>query len=106
MMKQEIFDRINNDPNYILLVQKRSRLGWQLSFLMLLIYFGFVLVIAFNPAFLAQPLCPKSVVTVGIPLGLGVIMSAFVLTGIYVWRANREFDELTQKIKTNVKEVG
>ena len=40
-MKQEIFDRIKNDPNYMLLVQKRSRLGWQLSFIMLFIYFGF-----------------------------------------------------------------
>lgn len=104
-MKHDLVQRIKNDPNYTLLVQKRSRLGWQLTFIMLLIYFGFVLVIAFNPAFLAQPLCPKSVITVGIPLGLGVIVSAFVLTGVYVWRANREFDELTQKIKINAKEI-
>ena len=102
-MKQEIFDRIKNDPNYMLLVQKRSRLGWQLSFIMLFIYFGFVLLIAFDPAFLATPLAKGWVTTIGIPLGLGVIISAFVLTGIYVWRANSEFDELTQKIKTNVE---
>lgn len=102
-MKQEIFDRIKNDPNYMLLVQKRSRLGWQLSFIILLIYFGFVLLIAFDPAFLATPLAKGWVTTIGIPLGLGVIISAFVLTGIYVWRANSEFDELTQKIKTNVE---
>lgn len=102
-MKQELIQKIKNDPNYMLLVQKRSRLGWQLSFIILLIYFGFVLLIAFDPAFLATPLAKGWVTTIGIPLGLGVIISAFVLTGIYVWRANSEFDELTQKIKTNVE---
>lgn len=103
MMKQEIFDRINNDPNYTLLVQKRSRFGWQLSFVMLFIYFGFVLLIAFDPAFLAIPLAKGWVTTIGIPLGIGVIISAFVLTGIYVWRANKEFDSLTQKIKKELE---
>lgn len=102
-MKKEMIEKIKNDPNYMLLVQKRSRLGWQLSFIILLIYFGFVLLIAFDPAFLGTPLAKGWVTTIGIPLGLGVIISAFVLTGIYVWRANSEFDELTQKIKTNVE---
>jgi uncharacterized membrane protein (DUF485 family) len=44
-----------------------------------------------------------SVTTVGIPVGIGVILSAFILTGIYVRRANTEFDELTAKIKAKAK---
>lgn len=104
-MKRDLVQHIKNDPNYTLLVHKRNRLGWQLSFAMLCIYFGFVLLIAFDPAFLATPLAKGWVTTIGIPLGLGVIIMAFILTGIYVWRANTEFDELTQKIKTNVKGV-
>lgn len=104
-MKHDLVQHIKKDPNYALLVQKRSRFGWQLSFAMLFIYFGFVLLIAFVPSFLGTPLATGWVTTIGIPLGLGVIMSAFVLTGVYVWRANGEFDELTQKIKDNAKEA-
>jgi uncharacterized membrane protein (DUF485 family) len=104
-MKHDLVQHIKNDPNYTLLVQKRSRFGWQLSFIMLFIYFGFVLLIAFDPTLLGTPLATGWVTTMGIPLGLGVIVSAFVLTGIYVWRANGEFDELTQKIKVNLKEA-
>lgn len=105
MMKQEIFDRIKNDHDFIQLVRARSRFAWTLTIVMLFIYFGFILLIAFNPAFLATPLAQGRVTTIAIPLGLGVIVSAFVLTGVYVWRANGKFDALTQKIKDNVKET-
>ncbi|MDQ1298490.1 MAG: hypothetical protein QG558_1029 [Campylobacterota bacterium] len=103
-MKHDLVQHIKNDPNYALLVDKRSRFGWQLSFTMLFIYFGFILLIAFDPALLGMPLATGWITTIGVPLGLGVIMSAFVLTGIYVWRANGEFDVLIQKIKDNAKE--
>lgn len=102
-MKNEWIEKIKNDPNYVQLVKKRSRFGWQLSFIMLFIYFGFVLLIAFNPTFLGMPLAQGNVMSIGIPLGLGVIISAFLLTGIYVWRANDEFDALTQKIKKDLE---
>ncbi len=104
-MKQELVDRIKNDPDYIRLVSTRSRFAWILSIIMLVIYFGFVLVIAFDPSLLGTPLCEGSVTTIGIPIGIAVIVSAFILTGIYVRRANGEFDELTNKIKEKVKGV-
>jgi len=66
------------------------------------IYYGFILIIAFNKEFLSQPLWSGSITTVGIPIGLGVIISAFILTGIYVFRANSEFDRLTAEIKEEV----
>ena len=55
-----------------------------------------ILLIAFNGDFLGQALWEGSVTTVGIPIGLGVIISAFVLTGIYTARANSEFDRLNK----------
>jgi len=73
-----------------------------LAIVMLVIYYGFILIVAFNKEFLGQPLSPGSITTVGIPVGLGVIVSAFVLTGIYVFRANSEFDRLTREIKEEV----
>jgi len=102
-MKQEMVDRIKNDPDFLQLVKERSKFAWTLTIVMLVIYFGFVLVIAFDPALLGTPLSEGSVTTVGIPVGVGVIISAFILTGIYVRRANSEFDELTAKIKAKAK---
>ena len=47
---------------------------------------------------LGAKLSPESSITWGIPLGVGLIVSAFVLTAIYVRRANGEFDELNKEI--------
>ncbi|MDD4855449.1 MAG: DUF485 domain-containing protein [Sulfuricurvum sp.] len=102
-MKQEMVDRIKNDPDFIQLVSVRSKFAWTLTIVMLVIYFGFVLTIAFDPSILGTPLSEGSVTTVGIPVGVAVIISAFLLTGIYVRRANGEFDELTRRIKAKAK---
>ncbi|MDP3466267.1 MAG: DUF485 domain-containing protein [Sulfuricurvum sp.] len=102
-MKQELVDRIKSDPDFLKLVSERSRFAWILTIIMLVIYFGFVLIIAFDPSFLGTPLSEGSVTTIGIPIGVGVILSAFILTGIYVRRANGEFDELTRRIKAKAK---
>ena len=69
---------------------------------MLVIYFGFVLLVAFAKPFLATPI-GNGVTTIGIPLGIFVIVAAFILTGIYVRRANSEFDDLTRDIVEGVK---
>ncbi|MDO9305150.1 MAG: DUF485 domain-containing protein [Sulfuricurvum sp.] len=102
-MKQEMVDRIKNDPDFIQLVTVRTKFAWTLTIVMLVIYFGFVLTIAFDPSILGTPLSAGSVTTVGIPVGVAVILSAFLLTGIYVRRANSEFDELTRRIKSKAK---
>ncbi len=94
--------RVRREPLFRQLVDKRTRFAWTLSAAMLVIYFGFVLVIAFAPKLLAVPI-GGGVMTVGIPVGLFVIVSAFVLTGIYVRRANSEFDPMTHQIMERVK---
>ncbi len=70
---------------------------------MLIIYVGFILLIAFAPQWLGTPLHEGTSVTRGIPIGIGVILISFVLTGIYVWRANGEFDRLTKAVMNEVK---
>ena len=102
-MQQELVEKIKNHPKYHELVSKRSRFAWILSIIMLVIYYAFILVIAFSPQTLAIKVTEMSVITIGIPIGLLVIISAFVLTGIYVWRANSEFDVLTHQIKEELK---
>lgn len=88
----EIYARIHADPEFRALQRIRERLCWLLSALMFVAFFGFILVIAFAPGLFAVRLGPDTVITLGIPLGVGIILLGFVLTGIYVWRANGEFD--------------
>jgi uncharacterized membrane protein (DUF485 family) len=89
--------RIEQDPNYQELVRRRSSLGWLLSLIMLIIYFGFILLVAYAPKFLGMRI-GDGVTTIGIPIGLAVIVLAFVLTGIYVRTANSSYDALIRKI--------
>ncbi|MEO7169371.1 MAG: DUF485 domain-containing protein, partial [Sphingomonas sp.] len=70
---------------------------WTLTFVMLAAYFGFVLLIAFDKSALAAPI-GSGVTSIGIPVGLGVILLAIGLTGLYVRRANRDYDALVQSL--------
>jgi uncharacterized membrane protein (DUF485 family) len=101
-MTPELYQRVQSDRRFQELVAKRTRFAWTLSATMLAIYFGFIFIIAFAPKLLAVPI-GKGVTTVGIPIGLLVIVSAFILTGIYVRRANSEFDALTHQIVEETK---
>jgi uncharacterized membrane protein (DUF485 family) len=97
-MSADLYERVRNNPKFHQLVAKRSRLAWGLSSIILLMYFSFILLIAFAPAILGQPISETSPITIGIPLGIFIIVSAFVLTGIYVSKANQDFDPINQEI--------
>lgn len=94
--------RIDANPKYHALKRQRDVLGWTLTVLMLLAYFGFIGLIAFDKAFLARPL-GDGVTTVGIPLAIGVMMFTILITAVYVRRANTTYDRLTAQI---VEEAG
>ncbi|MDV5823984.1 DUF485 domain-containing protein [Sphingobium naphthae] len=79
------------DPRYAALVARRARLGWTLSAIIFAAFVGYLLLIAFDPALLATPI-GAGVTSLGIPLGLGLILLAIVLTGFYVRQANRHHD--------------
>ena len=89
--------RVLNNPKFQELVRERSGFAWMLSGAMLIIYYGFILMVAFAKPLLAAKV-GSGVTSVGIVIGLGVIVSAFVLTGLYVQRANSRFDELTRNV--------
>ena len=90
-------DRIAASPTYRMLKHKRNRLGWTLTILMLIAYFGYIGLIAFDKSFLAQPI-GNGVSTIGIPIAIGLMVFTIVLTAIYVRRANNEFDRLAAQV--------
>ena len=91
------YEAIQRNPKYQELVRTRSSFGWTLTAITLMIYFGFILLIAYAPKFLGIHM-GSSVMTIGLPIGLLVIISAFVLVGIYVRRANSTYDSLIRDI--------
>ncbi|OEC86427.1 DUF485 domain-containing protein [Acinetobacter sp. YK3] len=96
-MNDHIVDKIKQNSQYLALRKKRNRLAYILTSMLLLVYFGYISLIAFNKPFLAQPI-GSGVTTVGIPLGMAVIVFTIIITGIYVRRANSEFDAMTKQI--------
>ena len=102
-MNDAIYARIENSARFKLLVEKRQRFALILTIIMLILYVGFILLIAFAPGWLGTPLHEGTNVTRGIPIGVGLIIISFLLTGVYVWRANGEFDRLTKQILDEVK---
>jgi uncharacterized membrane protein (DUF485 family) len=100
-MASQDYNQVLRSPRFQELVRQRTRFAWTLSIVMLVIYFGFILLVAFAKPLLATKI-GDGVTSLGIILGLGVILSAFVLTGIYVQRANSRFDEMTRHLTREI----
>ncbi|MGX7926880.1 DUF485 domain-containing protein [Tsuneonella sp. HG094] len=93
--------QIAADPRYQALLARRSRFTWMLTVIMLAAYFGYILLIAFNKQLLSRPI-GESTTTVGIPIGLGLILLGIFLTGVYVRRANSDFDPIVESIRQDL----
>ena len=94
---EALIAKIGANPKYRELTSKRNKLGWVMTILMLIVYFGFIGLIAFDKPFLAQPL-GSGVSSLGIPVAIGVMVFTIAITAIYVRRANGEYDRLTAEI--------
>ena len=94
-------DGIINNPRFQELVRERSSFAWTLSIVMLVIYYGFILLVAFGKDVLATKI-GGGVTTVGMVIALLVILSAIVLTGIYTFRANSRYDDLAEQLRKDL----
>lgn len=99
-MEHDVVQRVKADPNYQKLVKTRSRYSWMLAWAVMIVYYGFTALNAFDKPFMAAKI-GDGVMSRGVPLGLCVIVFTVAITGIYVRRANREFDALTESIHKN-----
>ena len=98
MKEDDVVARIQKNPKFLKMVSIRNNYSIIMSILMMIVYFGYILLIAFNKPFLATKVSEGSVMSVGIPMGLGVLVFTIIITAIYVRRANTEFDAMKDDI--------
>jgi cation/acetate symporter len=104
-MSSAIYARIRANPKFDQLVKTRSRFAWTLSAITLLAFYGFVMLVAFQPALLARPVAQGSMLTIGVAMGLTIFVSFWLLVAAYVRRANGEFDALTTDIVNEARKA-
>ena len=102
-MNDEVAARVEANPMYHLLVKMRSSYSIVMTLCVMAVYYGYILLIAFDRELLASKIGEGMTTSLGIPMGVGVILITIVLTNIYVRRANREFDALNKEIIAEVK---
>jgi len=100
-MEIDLATKIASNPKYQELKAKRTRFGWWLSMAGMIAYYGFILLVAFDKPLLAQKI-GGGVMTLGMPIGVAVIVFTIIITWIYIRRANSEFDSLTEQIVKGV----
>jgi uncharacterized membrane protein (DUF485 family) len=100
-MEDNLVAKVTANPKYQELKARRTSFGWWLSLAGMIAYYGFILLVAYDKPLLAQKL-GSGVTTVGMPLGVAVIVFTIIITWIYVRRANTEFDALTEQIVKGV----
>jgi uncharacterized membrane protein (DUF485 family) len=104
-MSSEMYARIRKSPKFDELVSKRERFAWTLTGVVLVLFFGLFLTVAFNPAVLAIKV-GEGYVTTGLIIGLSQFVLFWLLTAVYVKRANSEFDTLTEELLRESSKVG
>lgn len=103
-MKDEMVNRIENNPKYKELVRKRTNLGIKLGIFVLVMFYAYILTIAFNKEILAVKI-GNGLTTIAFPIALAILVISFITTIIYVRKANGEFEDLTNDIKDDVKDL-
>ncbi len=103
-MTKEQIAQVKNNPKYQKLVSERSKFAWTLSIIMLVVYYAFIMTIAFSPETLGTKI-GSGVMTIGIPVGIAIIFISFILAGLYVRRANGEFDQLTKEVREELGDI-
>ena len=90
-------EQIHKLPEYAALTRARNKMVWPLSILVILVYFALILAIAFVPQSLGQPI-GSGVTSIGVVIGLAVIVFCLIITGIYVHYANTVLEPLNEAI--------
>lgn len=97
-MSQDMAERIRGNPKFRHLVRTRNIYAITMTLLVMVVYFGYILLVAFDKSLLAQKIGTGMATSIGIPLGLGVILFTIAITAVYVHLANTRFDALAAEV--------
>ncbi len=100
---EEAYNKIASSAQFNELVRKRNRFAFTLSAIILIVYYAFVLFAATSGSGFATPVAQGSAVVIGLLIGWGIQIFSFLMTGVYVNRANSTFDAMT---RAAVREAG
>ncbi|NTV69854.1 MAG: DUF485 domain-containing protein [Azonexaceae bacterium] len=95
---QDTLDRITANPKFLEFVAMRSKYSIIMAIVSAAAYYGFIILVAFDKEFLAKKIGEGYTMSIGVPLGVGVIAFTILLTWIYVRRANTEFDAINEAL--------
>ena len=95
------FVEIQASPEFQELRSRLRRFVFPMSALFLIWYFAYVLLGAFAHDFMATKVWGN--INIGLLIGLGQFLSTFIITGIYVRWANREFDPRAEAIRSKIE---
>ena len=95
---QNVLDRVTANPKFLEFVAMRNRYSIIMTIISAAAYYGFILLVAFEGPWLGTKLGPGMTTSIGVPIGVGVIVFTIILTWIYVRRANGEFDATNEAI--------
>ncbi len=90
------------DPEFQKLARQKNTISLILTVVELVLYFGFIALVAYNKAFLSSKTSAGSAITIGIPIAVGVIVLSWILTGIYIFWANSRYDVAVRNLKAKV----
>jgi uncharacterized membrane protein (DUF485 family) len=92
-------------PDFRALVKARWTVSSALLGLLFVGYYGYILLVATSPALMAQRLsdAPGAITNLGLVLGIGTLVFAWVLTAVYVLWANRSYDPEVERLKAQLK---
>ena len=90
-------------PDFRALVSKR----WTVSMVLLVIlfvgYYGFIALVATQKDLVSRTITDGGIVNLGIVLGIGTLVFAWILTAIYVVWANRVYDPEVERLRAQLK---
>ena len=98
-MSSKSAHQILEDPEFLKLMRQKNTISTILTIVELVLYFGFIALIAYNKAYLAEKISAGSSITIGIPLAVGVIVLSWILTGVYVLWANNKYDAMVKGVR-------
>ena len=98
MSLPSIQEKIRANPKFAELVGKRTRFAIILSLVVLVPYYTFMFLVSTQPQIFAAKLGETGPITIGWPVAALFIIGGWLLTGVYVSRANGEFDSITEEV--------